>query len=107
MAHEKALKEAKKALDVGYSEDDAKKLLKARGLDKDEIEKELPPIKAKKVVEEHEALKRAAHEAKSAPASQSQSLAAPRKSYGFWFIVFLLVLAGAGVWLYYMGLLKF
>src|SRR3989344_7477476 len=99
MAHEKALKEAKKALDVGYSEDDAKKLLKARGLDKDEIEKELPPIKAKKVVEEHEAIKRAAHEAKLDP-EKGQSSTAPRKSYGFWFIVFLLLLAGAGAFLY-------
>ena len=106
MAHEKALKEAKKALDVGYSENDAKKLLKARGLDKDEIEKELPQIKAKKVVEEHEALRKAAHEKKPV-LEKDQSLVTPKKSYSLWFIIFLLVLAGTGAYFYYIGLLKF
>jgi len=104
MAHEKALKEAKKALDVGYSEDDAKQLLKARGLDKDEIAKELPHIKAKKVVEEHEALKRAAP---GNAAAEKSAQSSSKKSYGLWFIIFLLVLAGAGFYLYYIGLLKF
>ena len=104
MAHEKALKEAKKALDVGYSEDDAKQLLKAKGLDKDEIAKELPQIKARKTVEEHEALKRAAPGNAFAEKSVQSS---SKKSYGLWFILFLLVLAGTGAILYYMGLLNF
>lgn len=103
MAHEKAIKEAKKALDLGYSESEAAKLLKARGLDKDEIKKELPSIKAHHIAKEHEKAKRAAAKSQSHEAKTAATTSTQKSVPWFWLLA---VLALVILILFYLGVLN-
>ena len=105
MAHEKALKEARKALDLGYSEKEAEKLLKARGMDKDEIKKDFTSVKAQKIMEDAKKAEKAASEKKPAKeeAQKEQTKAANNPKSRAWFYILILLVIAAIVYLFYSG----
>ena len=103
--HQKLIKEGEKALkDPDVKPEEIEKWWKNKGMDRSEAKEAMDKWKHSKGAEAWNKLQKSTP--KSSSASQQSQINSPRK-WGFWFIIFLLVLAGTGAYLYYIGLIRF
>ncbi len=105
MAHEKLVKEGEEAIKKGIKPAEVEDYFKKKGMDKKEAKEEITKLQASRIVEDArkaEAAKKSAH----AAAGQAGKTSAPEKksSFGFW--LFILLIIGGIVYLFYSGYLS-
>lgn len=97
MAHERLIKEGKKALKEDIKPQEIEDYFRKKGMDKKEANEAIEKLQAQKIIED---VKKAAKEKASNKAPESATTE-KKSSFGFWFIILLII--GIIVYLFYAG----